>query len=359
MSRVEINRTNEDSEIRMTVSPRPFRLLLRALLAVGALLALTGPTSAPAHASDNGSWAVTPTPPAASSAAPRSYFVLEAEPGAKIKDSLRIQNLTGKPITFTIYGADGFNTAQDGFFALKGAEEAQIDVGSWIKLPVTKVELAGRTQVDVPFTLTVPKNATPGDHIGGVVAMNNAVEGTDDSSGVNIGIQRAVGARLYLRVAGPTTPGLAVSDVHLEADRGAMPWTGSGSGTVTYTVTNTGNVRLSPTATVTVSGAGHEVDTVEEGALVDLLPGQQVNLSSTVEGIRWFDRLTTEVVVTSPEGATARDSDTVWLTPWSGIALGLLLLLGLGALVVRRRSALRRRMQAAEQAPVISVPVGK
>ena len=202
----------------------------------------------------------------------------------------------------------------------------------------------------------MPKSATPGDHVGALVAMNNSVEGTDDSSGVDIGIQRAVGARLYLRVAGPTTPGLAVSDVHLEADRGAMPWTGSGKGTVTYTVENTGNVRLSPTAVVTVSGAGHAVDTVEGEALVDLLPGQQVNLSAKVEGIRWFDRLTTEVVVTSPEGATARDSDTTWLTPWSGVALGILLLLATGALFVRRRNAMRRRMRAAEQAPVITVP---
>lgn len=343
----------------MTRTARSFHPLPLLLVALGALVAAILGAGAPAQAADNGSWAVTPTPPAASSAAPRSYFVLDAEPGAKIKDSLRIQNLTTKPITFTIYGSDGFNTAKDGFFALKGADEPQIDVGSWIKLPVSKVELAGRTQVDVPFTLTVPKNATPGDHVGAVVAMNAAVEGKDDSSGFDIGIQRAVGARLYLRVAGPTTPGLSVSDVHLAADRGAMPWTGSGKGTVTYTVKNTGNVRLSPTATVTVSGAGHTVDTVKGDALVDLLPGQEVSLSTEVEGIRWFDRLKTEVVVSSPEGATARDSDVSWLTPWSGIGLGLLLLLGLGALFIRRRTALRRRMRAAEQAPVISVPAGK
>ncbi|MBA2953601.1 DUF916 domain-containing protein [Nocardioides sp. MAH-18] len=340
----------------MTLTSRLVRPLLAALLAAGAVAALTLWTAPVAHATDNGSWAVTPTPPAASSTAPRSYFVIDADPGAKLKDSVRIQNLTNKPITFTIYGADGFNTAQDGFFALKGADEPQIDVGSWIRLPVSRIKLAGRTQADVPFTLTVPTNATPGDHVGALVAMNNAIEGTDDSRGVDIGIQRAVGARLYLRVSGPTTPGLAVSDVHLETDRGAMPWTGSGTGMVTYTVENTGNVRLSPTATVTVSGAGHAVDTVEGDALVDLLPGQQVSLSSEVEGIRWFDRLTTEVVVTSPEGATAKDSDTTWLTPWSGIGLGLLLLIGAGFLVHRRRTVMRRRMRAAEQAPVITVP---
>jgi hypothetical protein len=340
----------------MNLMSRHFRPFLGALLVLGALLATTLAASAPAQAADNGSWAVTPTPPAASSAAPRSYFVIDAAPGAKIEDSLRIQNLTNKPISFTIYGADGFNTAQDGFFALKGVDEPQIDVGAWIQVAVRKIEVAGRTQVDVPFTLRVPKNATPGDHVGALVAMNDAIEGTDESSGFDIGVQRAVGARLYLRVAGPTTPGLTVSDVHLEADRGAMPWTGSGSGKVTYTLTNTGNVRLSPTAVVTVTGAGHTVDTVEGDALVDLLPGQQVSLSTTVEGIRWFDRLRTEVVVTSPEGATASDSDTTWLTPWSGIALALVLLLGAGIWYYRRRTAMRRRMTAAEQAPVITVP---
>jgi hypothetical protein len=331
-------------------------LALSALVAAGAAL-LSG---APAVAADNGAWSVAPTPPAASSAAPRSYFVLEGEPKTTLKDSLRIQNLTKKSITFTIYGADGFNTEKGGFFALKGNDEPQVDAGSWVRLPVTTLTVAARTQVDVPFTIKIPKNATPGDHAGGLVAMNNAIEGTDDSGGFDVGVQRAVAARLYVRVAGATTPGIEVSNVKLDADRGAMPWTGSGNGTVTYTVENTGNLRVSPTSTVTLTGlGGRELDTVVDKSLIEVLPGQRVTMTTKVSGVPWTDRVVATVKTTTAEGAQAEASDTIWLTPWPGFGLGLLLILGLGTFFYLRHTAARRGMKAAESAPRIDIPVSK
>lgn len=336
----------------MTVVHRIGGALLGLLLAT-LLLALP----APAYAADNGTWSVTPTPPKSASAAPRNYFVLEGEPGDKIRDSLRIKNFGRQAITFSLYGADGFNTAEGGFFALKGVEEPQVDLGGWVTLPVTSVEVAPRTQVDVPFTIKVPDNATPGDHVGGVVAMNTQVEATEEGAGFAVGVQRAVAVRAYVRVSGTTTPGLAVDDVRLDTDRGMLPWSGEGDGEVTFTVENIGNLRLSPRSTVTVTGAGgRSVATVESDALVDLLPGQKVTLTVPVSGIAWADRLTTVVGVTTPEGATSEARDVSWLTPWPGL-LGIALLLAAGvAALVRRRTALRRGLQAAERAPLITVP---
>lgn len=329
------------------------RLLLGCLAVLGILLAVP---AAPSSAADNGTWSVTPTPPKSASAAPRNYFVLEGDPGTTIEDSLRIKNFSKKSITFTLYGADGYNTAEGGSFALKGVEEPQVDLGGWVDLPVTSLEVAPRTQVDVPFTIKIPKNATPGDHVGGVVAMNTKVEATEEGAGFDVGIQRAVAARTYVRVSGATTPGLAVDDVHLETDRGMFPWSGEGDGTVTFTVENIGNLRLSPSSVVTVTGAGgRQVDAVESDALVDLLPGQKVTLTVPVSGIAWADRLTTVVDVSTPEGATSESRDVMWLTPWPGM-LGIALLLAAGAAaLVRRRTRVRRGLQAAEQAPLINV----
>ncbi len=333
---------------------RPLRLLCAALLALVVV------PSAPATAADNGAWSVTPTPADASSPTPRSYFVLEGNPGATITDKVRIRNYTNRPLTFRLYGADGYNTAEGGFFALRSLERPQEGVGAWLQMPVQTVKVAKRTQVDVPFTLSIPANATPGDHVGGIVALNEAVEGTTESGGVDVGIKRAVAARLYLRVAGPTTPALSVEDVALTHDRGFLPWSGSGKGTVTYTVRNTGNLRLTPESVIKVSGMiGRHVDTVENPGVVDLLPGQVARLRAKVSGIGAVDRLSVTVTASTTEGVTAEDTTTEWILPWPAVLLFLLLLTLATWWLLRRRAEKKRAFAAVGEAPRLTIGAGQ
>lgn len=340
----------------MTLATR----LVRALGAVLLLILATALLPSPAQAADNGAWSVTPTPANSSSPTPRSYFVLEGAPGATLNDKVRIRNFTRRPLTFSIYGADGYNTEQGGFFALRGLDQPQTDVGAWLKVPVQTVKVAGRTQVDVPITIQIPANATPGDHVGGVVALNGAVEGTTESGGIDVGIKRAVAARLYLRVAGPTMPALKVTDVALEHDRGIFPWSGAGKGTVTYTIKNTGNLRLSPSATVALTGLfGRDLASVETGQVVDLLPGATVRLKAKVSGIGAVDQVTATVSAGTPEGVKASDSTTVWVVPWVVTALVLALLVGGAWWWLHRRAARRKAFAAVDTAPKITIAAGR
>ncbi|MBD3926744.1 DUF916 domain-containing protein [Nocardioides cavernae] len=337
----------------MTLVARRVTATLTALILGVGLVLLAGTE---AVAADNGAWSVTPTPPEVETATPRNYFVLEGEPGQVVKDSVRIQNFTDKPITFDLYGADGYNTRASGFFALKGLEEPQTDVGAWIRMPFRRLTVAGRTQADVPFTIKVPDNATPGDHVGGVVALNTAIEGTQDADDLKIGVQRAVGARLYLRVAGPVTPDVTVTEVGLDHERGWLPWTGSGNGTVTYTIENTGNVRLAPGTVIALTGLfGRELDTVRPEALVDLLPGQTVTLTEAVTGIGFLDRVTTSVSLEISEGVGDTGQTVSWVIPWLAMALLALLLVGAAWWWRRRRNERQRSFDSVRDAPLITV----
>ncbi|PJJ56357.1 uncharacterized protein DUF916 [Mumia flava] len=334
--------------------------LVRPLIALAvAAVAVVGP-AVPAQAADNGAWSVTPTPADDSSPTPRSYFVLEGAPGATLTDKVRIRNFTKRALTFSIYGADGYNTTEGGFFALRGLEFPQKDVGAWVTVPVQTVKVAKKTQVDVPITIRIPDNATPGDHVGGIVALNGAVEGTTEADGLEVGLKRAVAARLYLRVSGPTMPAVEVTDIELEHDRGALGWTGSSSGTVSYTVTNTGNLRLSPQSVITLSGLpSRELDAVESAGVVDLLPGQSARLNAEVEGIGPFDRVTTTVTLTTAEGIGDVGETTTWVVPWVLIAV-VLALLALGAWWwLHRRAERRRAFEALENAPTLTVSAGR
>lgn len=56
-------------------------------------------------------------------------------------------------------------------------------------------------RADIPFEFKVPANATPGDHIGGLVASVRQTE--ESADGQRPEVERRVAARVYLRVTGP------------------------------------------------------------------------------------------------------------------------------------------------------------
>lgn len=338
--------------------PRMVRTTAAAVaVALGALV-LPLAAQGPALAADNGAWSVSPAPPEGATT-PRNYFILEGDPGTTIEDEVLLQNWTNKPITLHLYGADGYNTASDGFFALRDVGGEMHDVGAWVEPVVSRVTLHGRTQTTVPVTVTIPENASPGDHAGGLVALNTKVErGKKTDSAVDIGVQRAVGARIYVRVSGTTSPGFEVGDVAFEHDRGALPWTGEGNGTVSYTLTNTGNLRLEPAGDITLGGVIGDHSSVEVSTNVDLLPGQQVRLTQEVTGAPFLGRVNARVDLTAGEDLEESASTTVWLLPWPFIALVVALLAAAVWFLGRRTGLLRRKLRDAEDAPQISVTAG-
>lgn len=301
-----------------------------AVALAAALLAVTAPV--PAHAAGNGRWAVVPTPPDKPGPAPRQYFFLESPPGRTVIDSVRVANLTDRPMTLRLYGADAFNTSADGGFGLLPQTERQQGIGAWTQLGLAEVVVPAKRQTDIPFTITVPANAPPGDHVGGVVAAESTPSGQLADGGMSVGVTHAVAARVYLRVSGPTVPGLAVED--LAADPGELA----------YTLANTGNIHLVPELTVTSSGLfGHTVTAAGPGSQLDLVPGARTRLRAALRGVWPVDVVTTTVTATA-EGGVRAPSSTTTVT---GIlpALGVLALFGLllAVLIRRRRQARRLR----------------
>lgn len=336
----------------------------RRSLAVAVAAAVLVPTlglSTPVAADDRAvaeeteglAWAVSPVPPKGKTAAPRNYFILEGAPGTVVKDRVLIQNFTPEPITFQLYGADGYNTDGKGGFALRNREFDHVDLGSWIEPAIDQVTVFGETAATVPVRFRIPDNATPGDHAGGVVAINTAIE-TRSEGTMSFGVQRAIAARAYVRVSGNTSPGLEVRDVEVTHDRGLWPWSGQGKGTVSYTVENTGNLRLSPSGTVTVNGLGADTSS-SLGRLNDLLPGSEVTLTHEISGVPGLGPVEVEVAYDGGDGLVVRDSASFTLVPWP-LALAVLLALA-GATVwwLRRRDAIRRRLKEASATPKITV----
>ncbi|MCX5276406.1 DUF916 domain-containing protein [Streptomyces virginiae] len=313
---------------------------MRTAFVVLLLLLLTGLSPTPAGAADNGEWSVRP---ADSTITPRAAFELPARPGTTLTDRAVVTNTTAAELTFRLYVADAHNTERDGGLAVRGIEETQRDLGAWGKPERDTVTVPARSAVTIGITLAVPRDAPPGDHVGALVAIDTRVRPADGS---HLGVQRGVGARIYLRVEGPRQPGLAVEDVRFTARSPQIPWTGTRESTVSYTVHNTGNVKLTPTVSFRTGGVvvGGPGERRLANVPAELLPGQKVRLTETWAGAP-FAGWGQVTVTASADDVRGSGTDRFLKAPWLFAAC--LALLSAAWLLLRRRRRAARGAGAA------------
>ncbi|MGW7430368.1 WxL protein peptidoglycan domain-containing protein [Streptomyces sp. NPDC054861] len=309
---------------------------LYVLLLAAVLLTLGG--QVPAQAAENGEWAVYP---AASQLGSRPYFYLSADPGTTVTDQVTVSNKTGAPLTFRIYGADAYNTERDGGFAVRTQQEKQTGPGAWITPRRTRVTVPARSSVTVPYTLAVPADAEPGDHPGAVVALDERIAAA--GGGVAVGVRRAVAARVYLRVTGPTVPALAVEDVTLAQDRPLIPGAGPSSALVSYTLHNRGNVTLHPRVALRAEGLFGRTLLDRDLARIpaELLPRQKIRLTERWTGspqLDWGEVTLTATAKDVRESARVSFLALPWLAAATVLTGGAA---ALWALWLRRRRAPR------------------
>lgn len=291
---------------------------------------------------DRPSWSVTPAGPDGLSE--RTNFVYTLPPGGRLVDAVAVTNVDPEPLTVAVYAADAYNTSVDGAFALRLPEEPKEGVGAWVRIGVEEYTIPPETTAQIPFELTVPEDAEPGDHAGALLAANVDLEEGGGSDEIDVRLRRRVGARIYVRVEGPLDPALTVSALEADGNQALIPLvTGAGEVEVDYTVTNTGNVRITPEARIELVGPfGVTVRRTEAEDLPELLPGGSVVRHARIDGLPPLGRLQARVVVTSDE-ADARSSRAIWAVPWAYLVAVALL-----ALRVWRR---RRARRAPPEAP--------
>ena len=321
--------------------PRVRGYLVATMAVIVAATAAVVPSNS-ASAASNGKWSIFPSIPQGQTT-DRPYFAPVLSPGVGYEDSVTITNQSTVDQVFNLYSADAFNT-NVGAFSLRRRTDPRVDLGAWIDLPLSTIDVPARHEVVVPFTIDPPADAAPGAHNGGIVA--EATTGPVTKSGaVRVTVLQAVGVRVYGRVRGPLHPGLSVGSVALRVDKNAGSEFGAAvKGTITYSVTNTGNTNVTPTAALTVSPLVGSSLHLPVRTLPQLLPHGSATVSVPFSSIVPFGRLDAHVVA-STAGMTATGSSSVLVIPW-------VLLLIVLAVVVAIWRARRRR---GPRAPVSAV----
>lgn len=211
----------------------------------------------------------------------RPNLSYEVAPGGEITDQLTLYNLSNVQLTFRLYATDAFNN-EDGAFDVLPFDKKPKDVGTWVTLPQKNITLLPRTQATFPMILKVPAGASPGDHVGAVLASSEA-HGTGPDNKI-VTLDRRTGPRLYLRVDGPLAPELTAERIRTTYRPSLNPL--RGTATVMYRIQNRGNIRLGGKQQVSIGGvlglARREKPAVD---LPELLPGQGIDLEADFEGV--------------------------------------------------------------------------
>ncbi|PKV86109.1 hypothetical protein [Streptomyces sp. TLI_146] len=283
--------------------PRPISLAVFA-----AALALTA-LSAPAARAADGEWTAAPASGGGSrpSGDGRPYFYLEGAPGSVLEDRLSLTNPTARPLTLRLRGAAARNTATGAFAVRPGADP-------WLALASAEVRIPPRTRADVPFAVTVPAGAAPGDHPAALVASGGG---------------RETGVRVRVRVAGPVLPALTVEDVRVDKGRSL----------IRYALVNRGNTTLAPSLATHTDGLfGHPLRRAARPLPLELLPGQRVELTEPWRHPPALDRVEVRLTVTAAGAAPSEATASAVFVPWGTVAGAGCVVTGAGAaLWIRRR----------------------
>ena len=379
----------------MSAAPRPRAArstsrILAALLVVLAVLAVSAPARAGTTGPEEepGAGDAPPAADAPAAVAPedqasfgigpatgespdeRAFLAYTLPPLGAVYDFVALVNYSQFPLDLAVYAADAVNSA-DGSVGFSD-RQSQRDA-AWVAFGTPEAPIEGLVSVPgrdeqgqpgrvvVPFRVTVPENAPPGDHVVGLVASLTTLGQNPGSQ--NIELEQRVATRVFLRVDGEAVPAVDVIDVATDYTKGARPWR-TGTVDVSYTIANAGNLRAGVVPAVTVSGPFGVLERrVELEPVVDLLPGSSQAVTAQVPGVWPLLRLAVTAeneVVAPPNGddpglGTTRQTSTVW-----AVSLELLLFLGLAsvviALVVTRAVRRRRRTVTPSSQPVVTAP---
>ncbi len=279
-------------------------LLAASLMAPSPVLwafpaAAAGPDWSAAPAAGGGS---------APGAGDRPYIYLEGGPGAVLEDKLSVTNKGERPRTVRLRGADGARIA----------------------LAEQRVTVPPRTRADIPFTVTVPSDAAPGERPGAVMVSSGG---------------REIAVRLRLRISGATLSALAVEDVTVQGrgDRAA----------IRYALVNRGNTVLTPRLAVRADGLFGQVLRRDPRTLpVELPPGKRVRLTENWPHPPALDSVDVRLTVTAGGGAHATATAGYTAVPWWLLAPVAAALVGAGTgggvWLLRRR---RRRPRTPRPQP--------
>ena len=325
------------------VGRRAIARLLHLLLAV---LLATLLVPAASHAGGGADWSIAPGPNDGENGRGDGSLAWVLAPGETVEDSIVVSNNQATALQLRINPRDAVTTAQ-GHLDLALDDVPAEGIGAWITLETDTLEIPAGEDVTVPFTLTVPEDATPGDYSGGIAT-------SFDGEGSTVSVTYRLSSRVDVRVPGELSVSHEVSDVSVTMPSIWSPLS-AGQATITYTLTNTGNARAYSNETIRVSGLFGLLGSTTSSTVDEVLPGSSIRRTVTVPawalGLNTVELESTSTGIDEQRGTEASATEHVVAVNWSWVLI-LAGILTLGIMLgVRRGGRSSRARGAGKSAP--------
>ena len=235
---------------------RPLRVLATVLAVMALLISFTvallgWPSLASGDA--EASFGIRPTEADPERPETFSFFSHEILPGDTIEDAAIVENHGGVRGTAKIYLVDGVTAINGGTTFTPDGYETH-GTQNWLNLEVGEVTLDPGQDAVVPFTISVPRDAVPGEHVAGLI-VQDVDQGEIDGDGIGVAVIRRTGVAVLVDVPGVRTAVMDITGVglNLQDDSGAV---------FLLDVRNDGNISLKGSGVLTIKDTnGNELAT--------------------------------------------------------------------------------------------------
>ena len=194
------------------------------------------------YAQSTDATALTITPP---------FFELNVSPGDSWSSAIKVVNANASDLR--VHAAVmGFAASDDqghgNFIPLSELADDGDALANWITVSDSSVNVLRGGAADVPFSIAVPQNASPGGHYGAILIGTGSSGGQPGVS--QVGVSSFISALIFVRVAGDVTESAEIREFSTDKSYYQTP-------DVRFAVRmqNTGNVHVRPVGTIQIYNA--------------------------------------------------------------------------------------------------------
>jgi len=264
-------------------------------------------------------------------------FELSANPGDKLTNSLRVDNITDQPLEVTVDTRNFTALGEEGGINLS-AEEGEFSLASWIAVTPAKVTIAARESQVFEFATSIPENASPGGRFGSII-FKTTLKPVSGQSGVAVG--QEVGALVFLKIAGQVSEKASITSFGAKSglnERGPVDFD--------IRVKNEGNVQFKPTGTITISDVfGRKVASIPVNQQ-NVLPGAIRKMTAEWDNAWLFGKYTATLsLVYGNDKHVVTASTAFWGFPYKLAAIVVIVAAGAGVLIYPRRKRIGRAIK--------------
>jgi len=185
--------------------------------------------------------------------------------GQVLENTIRLENLTNRPLKLTVYPQNFTAYGQGGQVELTD-EETNFAIAKWITYDTKELTIAPKGDYLFTFQINIPVGAEPGSHYGAVVFRSK--EGQTDETGSRLA--QEIGSLILLKI-----PGNLYESARLVSFIPETKWFKADKAKLIALVENTGNIHVKPYGSIVVKNLFNQTVYTHEVIGRNVLPGSK------------------------------------------------------------------------------------